>query len=156
MVVNGSELYKFLDTIFLAHAFRRKKDTWYFHTNECICFFHTAKSPYSGQFDHVMGCFVKKVYGSEEEFPKFNKANLKSSLRMLTDEDFVQKTFDLEDAPFKDMQREARLKDLIEQYAIPFLLGVSTEEGIRKSVKTMTGLVKRVDLKTRKALGIEA
>lgn len=145
-----------MDTIFLAHAFRRKKDTWYFHTNECICFFHTAKSPYSGQFDHVMGCFVKKVYGSGEEFPKFNKANLKFSLRSLTDEDFVQETLDMENSSFKDMQRETRLKDLVEKYAIPFLLGVSTEEGIRKSVKQAAGLVKRVDLKTRKALGIEA
>jgi hypothetical protein len=111
----GKVQNKYLDPIFEAEGFQRKKDTWYWHTDECICFFLTKKSPYGFQFDHVMGCFVKRVYGSDQEFPPFNKANIKYSLREMKDREWVQQTFDLSDNSFKNDEREsprlAALKD---------------------------------------------
>jgi hypothetical protein len=155
MLANGSALYKYLDPIFEAEGFQRKKDTWYWHTEECICFFLTKKSPYGSQFDDVMGCFVKRVYGSDQEFPPFNKANLKFTLGDMKDQDWVKQTFDLSDTSFKKDERESRLRELMEKYAIPFLKGISTEEGIRKTVKKIKDLKYNLDGNTREMLGIK-
>jgi hypothetical protein len=102
-----------------------------------------------------MGCFVKRVYLENESFPKFNLASVKYGLTNITDRKFVRKAFNLEDQTFKDDEREVQLKGLIENFAIPFLLEISTEDGIREAVKKYDDLKYMIDLDTKAALAME-
>jgi hypothetical protein len=43
MISKGKELYRFIDTIMIPHGYVRKKDTWYLHSEECICFLSVGK-----------------------------------------------------------------------------------------------------------------
>jgi len=154
MLANGAELYKFLDGLFYPHGFVRKKDTWYLNSNECIVFFHTSKSPFSGHYDHVMGCFYKKVYTDSNNFPKYYKSNLKQGIDNFVEKKKVKMALDMEDNSFKGQEREELLKNLVEVYVIPFLIEISTEEGIRKAVEKKPTLKHYMDAETKDALSI--
>src|SRR2546421_6897983 len=105
MISNSSELYEFLDRLFEAKGFIRKKDTYYLDAPESICFFSIGKSELGGKFDHVMGCFLKSVLKEGEKFPKYNKSHLKFSLRGLADPELVKRAFDFEHSTFKGKER---------------------------------------------------
>lgn len=155
MISNGRELYDFIDKIIKPLGFIRKKNTWYLHTSDCICFLVIEKSPYGGYYEDLLGCFLKEIYDEWDEFPKYYKNNLKYGISDLTKEEIVRKAFDLEKEKFDDDEREMLIKDLIENYAILFLNDVSTKEGIKHAVQKYKGLKNRMDLKIKKALSIE-
>ncbi len=134
MLANGKDLYSFLDALFKPYGFKRKKDTYYLHSPETICFFSIGKSQFGGNFEHVMGCFLREIHPDIEEFPKYNKSDLKFSLRELADTELVKNVFDFEKRSFNDTQRETKIEELIINYAIPFLQDVSTVNGIRDSL----------------------
>ena len=67
MLNNSKELYIFLDELFMPHGFFRKKDTYYFSSDECICFFSIGKSSLGGHYDHVMGCFLKELMKQKKD-----------------------------------------------------------------------------------------
>ena len=141
MLNNTKELYIFLDKIFVAHGFCRKKDTFYFSTDECICFFTIVKSSLSGHYDHVMGCFFKEIMIDKDDFPKYYKNHLKFSLTHLANRNIVKQVFDFENHSYKYDEREKIIKKLIEEKALPFLKDISTKEGILKAVDKYKDLV---------------
>jgi hypothetical protein len=141
MLNNTKELYSFLDKLFLAHGFCRKKDTYYFSTDECICFFSIGKSSLGGHYDHVMGCFLKEIMIDKDDFPQYYKSHLKFSLRNLANRNTVKQVFDFENHSYKNDEREKIIKRFIEEKALPFLKDVSTKEGILKAVEKYKDLV---------------
>ena len=135
MLNNSKELYIFLDKLFFPQGFCRKKDTYYFTTDECICFFSIGKSSLGGHYDHVMGCFLKKLMINEDNFPKYNMNHLKFSLRELANRKIVKQVFDFENHEYKNDEREKVIKNLIEKKALPFLKEISTQKGILDAVE---------------------
>ena len=156
MISNGSALFELIDNILKPLGYVKKKDTWYLHAADCICYFNSEKSIYGGgEYGHVMGCFLKEIYEGNDEFPKYYEDNLRYSLSDMMNRDLVQKAFDLECRDFANNERELIITDLIENYAVPFLNDISTKAGIINAVKKYKGLNKRMDLKIKKALAME-
>lgn len=147
MIVNGSQLYKALDRLLLPNGFVKRGDTYYYCTSECICFFSIGKSPYGGQYDHVMGCFLKKINEEKGPFPKFNKSHLQYSLREMTDKELVKNVFDLEANIYNGNERELLIADLLMNYVIPFIKDVGSEKGIKIAINKYSGLKNRVKAK---------
>jgi hypothetical protein len=137
MINNGKELLNLLDGIYKSHGFIKKKDAWYLHTKECICFFSIGKSPFGGHYDHVMGAFLKEIddYGNDD-FPKYNLCHLKYHLGEIVKVNQIKKVFDLENKSFTGDEREAEIIRIVSKYVIPFLIDVSTIKGI-KSAKSI-------------------
>jgi len=135
MLNNTKALFDFLDKLFIPEGFYRKKDTYYFSTDECICFFSIGKSPFGGYYDHVMGCFLKVLMETKEEFPAFNKNHLKYSLRELANKNLVKQVLNFEKHTYKENEREKILERLIKSKALPFLKEVSTKKGILEAVE---------------------
>ncbi|NNV57651.1 DUF4304 domain-containing protein [Limnovirga soli] len=155
MIINQKDFYKLIDSILSPLGFIKKKETWYLHTDDCICFFAAAKSPYGGYYGHVMGCFLKEIYEGEDEFPKYYKYNLIYSISDLAQKDLVKKAFDLENNEFVKGERETIIEDLIVNYALPFLNSIKTKSGIKIAINEYTGLKYGMDLKIKNALSIE-
>jgi len=120
MLSNTKELYTFLGKLFIPHGFCRKKDTYYLSTDECICFFSIGKSSLGGNYDHMMGCFLKELMIDKDDFPKYNMNHLKFSLRELANRKIVKQVFDFENHAYKNEEREKVIKDLIEKKTLPF------------------------------------
>jgi hypothetical protein len=154
MVTNGKELYKFLDGIFLPLGYVRKKDTYYTHTAECICYFHISKSEYGGQYEDAMGTFFKPIYTDKIEFPPYYKDHLRYGLNDFVDRNLVYDVFDLENKNFERNDRENLIKEFIELYAVPFLKEISSKEGIIKAVDKYNNLKYGMVIPLREALGI--
>jgi len=149
-------LHNLIDNLLTPHGYIKKKDTWYLHTEDCICYFTCGKSPYGGgEYGHAMGCFLKEIYEDKDEFPKFYKDNLRYSLSDLVNRNLVQKAFDLECKDFVNDERELFITVSIANHAVPFLKDVSTKEGILNAVKKYKGLNYHMDLKIKKALAME-
>lgn len=156
MISNQRELYNLIDSVLKPFKFIKKKETWYRHTDDCICYFTCGKSPYGGgEYGHAMGCFLKEIYEGKDEFPKYYKDNLRYSLSDMANKDVVEKVFNLEGRNFVNNERELIITDLITNHAVPFLNDVSTKEGIINAVDKYKGLKNRMDLKIKKALSIE-
>jgi len=155
MISNRKKLYNFIDAILKPLGYRRKKDTWYLHTDDCICFLSICKSPFGGYYEDVMGCFLKEIYDEQDEFPRYYKHNLVYGIDNVAGNEIVRRAFDLEKGEFINNEREEIIKDLIENYVVPFLKDVSTKAGIINAVKKYKGLNKRMDLKIKKALSVE-
>lgn len=140
MIANSKDLYNLIDNILKPKGFVRKKDTYYLHTSECICFFSIGKSPYGGHYDHVMGCFLKAIIKVKDEFPKYYKNHLKFNIADIAGKEIVKKAFELENKEFVKDEREIVIKDLIENYVIPFLNDVSSVKGILKAIEKYENL----------------
>lgn len=145
MLNNTKELYTLLDTLFLPYGFIRMKDTYYYSTDECICFFSIGKSQLgAGRYDHVMGCFFKAIMNKKEDFPVYYKNHLKYSLRELANMKLVKQVFDFENHTYKGNEREKIIERLIEKKAIPFLKKISTKDGILEAVDEYKDLKYRI------------
>lgn len=157
MISNQKTLFDFIDNIMKPFGFIKKKDTWYQHTNECICFLCVGKSPYGGYYGEVLGCFLKEINQEKEEYPKYYKCNLKYGISdIIENKDLIKKVFNLENNDFEnENEREIILKDLFENYALPFLKDISTKEGIKIALKKYKGLIIWMDVEMKKALSIE-
>lgn len=145
MIANGKDLYNLIDSLLKPHNYVRKKDTWYLHTTECICFLSIVKSKFSGAYDHVMGCFLKELYKGKEEFPKYFKNHLKFGIDNFVDKEQVKRVFDLENTEFTGNEREEIIRGYIEKYVIPFLNDVSSKHNIKKAVEKYKDLIYWLD-----------
>jgi len=156
MINNQKDLYDFIDKIMKPNGFVKKKDTWYFHSDECITFLCIGKSPYGGYYGEVLGCFLKEIYIDKEAFPKYHKCNLKYGIaKIISNKDLIKKVFDLENNEFKVNEREVILKELIENYALPFLKDISTKDCIKIALHKYRGLTTWMDAEMKKALSVE-
>ena len=144
MINNGNELISYIDSNILPHGFVRKKDTYYRHTEECICFFHIEKSTFGGRYDNSIGCFLKEINDVKEKYPAYYKCNLKYSLRQLFDKKIVHEAFDLENKMYTNHQREDLLENFIKG-AVIFLDDISTKAGISKAMLKYEDLVHYMD-----------
>lgn len=144
MLNNTKELYIFLDKLFIPHGYCRKKDTYYFSTIDCICFFSIGKSSLGGHYDHLMGCFLKELMIDKDNFPKYNMNHLKFSLRELANRKIVKEVFDFENYMYKNDEREKIIERLIEKKALPFLKEISTKSGILNAVNKYKDLKYRM------------
>lgn len=155
MISNKKELYDCLDGIFCSLGYVRKRSTWYFLTEECICFFVIEKSDYSGSFGDAFGCFVKELpISSDKEFPEYYKSHLRIGLSFFVDKETVDKIFDLENQEFKKDERETVIHDLVAKHALPFLRKISTKQGIRDVNEKYPQLKYYMYASLREAIGI--
>ena len=136
-------------------ALLKKKDAWYKHTEDCICFFTIGKSPYGGYFEDAFGFFLKKLNKTGEEYPVFYKCDLKISLEVLADRDLVKRVFDLENLEFANTEREFILTELFELYVIPFLNEVSSKDGIKSAMTKYQDLIYYLNGEARKCLKLK-
>jgi Domain of unknown function (DUF4304) len=155
MIVNGKQLYDFIDGLLKPHGYIKKKDTWYLRTTECICFFSIGKSPFAGRYENVMGCFVKAINKGAGEFPVYYKKNLGYGLSEFVGDEEERRLFDLENDQFKNSERELLIKRVIEKYVIPFLDDVSTEGGIKRAIKKYKNLKYDIDVDLQEYLKIK-
>jgi hypothetical protein len=135
MISTGKELYDLIDAILKPYDFKKKGYTWYLDTKECICFLTIIKSPFAGRYEDVFGCFVKAINPKLDKYPKFNMNNLAYNLHEFIGKEQERKIFDLEDTSYKGAEREEEIKSIIETYIIPFLIELSTENGIKKALQ---------------------
>ena len=156
MIVNQKQLFDLIDKILKPHNYIRKRETWYLHTPECICFFTISKSLDGGSYGEAFGCFLKevKVLTHNLEFPDYTKSHLRISISFFVDKEIVEKAFDLENHEFKNNEREEAIKHMIEQYVLPFLEGISSKEGLKKSIVKYPGLKNYMKLTLKEALQI--
>lgn len=153
MINDKKELFKLLDKIFKRHGYVKKNDTWYRHTDECICFFSIGKSRLDGHYEHILGGFLKEL-GVTEEFPKYYKCHLRYALDYFLSKERVRQIFDLKDASFKNDERDQAITDLIENHAIPFLQDISTKSGIKGALEKYKSLSFMTNISLKAALGV--
>jgi hypothetical protein len=134
MIINGNELFKFVNGILEPEGFLRKKDIWYCFTPECICYFGLRKSEFGGFYDAGIGCFLKEIYTEKDEYPKPGKRHLFYPLEDFVGRDLLRNTFDLENQEFSNDERELLIADLLNKYVIPFLSEISTKDGIKRAM----------------------
>lgn len=130
MIYSGKQLFALLDSILKREGFKRKNDTYYLNTKDCICFFTINKSRYHDKdfYDHVMGCFVKDLQIEKTEFPKFYTSHLKYTLDEFVKYEEVKKIFRLSNDVYKKNEREKAITDLIINFALPFLKDVGSKK----------------------------
>ena len=155
MIANEKSLFDFVDSILKKKGFVKKKNTWYWSTDECICFFSIGKSPYGGLYEDVMGCFLKELNDTGKEFPELHKSHLRYTIEELVDKDLVKSVFNLENHEFKGDEREFMIKELIEIYVIPFIEDVNTKQNIKAAIAKYSDLVYWIDTDLRKKLSIK-
>ena len=129
-----------IDTILTDNGYIRRKDMWYFHTDECICFFSFGKNDL-GRFDHVMGCFLKELMETNDLYPVYYKNHLKYSLNYFQDENVNKTVFNIEFKMYKGEEREKIIEHLIKDYAVPFLNDVSSKNGIKRAMEKYKNLI---------------
>lgn len=147
-------MFDLLGRLLIPHGFVKKKDTWYLYTPECISFISFGKSPYSGRYEHVMGCFVLAINEGINEYPKFNMNNLAYNLEDFVGREEVRRIFNLENTEFKKDEREVLIGGMIEKLAIPFLKEISSIAGIRGALKKHEDLQYHMKAELREYLGI--
>ncbi|MBX3254198.1 MAG: DUF4304 domain-containing protein [Chitinophagaceae bacterium] len=154
MIANQKSLYEFVDRTLKPHGFIKKKDTWYLHTKECICFLVITKSPFAGRYEDLMGAFLKEM-NTDGDFPKYEKGHLKYSFKDIIASKKVKQILDLENNQFKGEEREEAIKNILENYAIPFLQKISTKQGIINAINEYEDLIYRVRTSLKERLGIQ-
>ena len=145
MISNGKALTNFIDTILNGQGFIKKKDTWYKHTEDCICFFTIGKSPYGGYYDHAFGFFLKDINDSGTKYPAFYRCNLKIGLEFFADNELVKRVLNLENLEFKNSEREFLITEMFDLYIIPFLNDVDSKAGVKSAVKKYDDLIYYLD-----------
>lgn len=141
MISNGKALIDFIDAILNKHGFVKKKDTWYKHTEDCICFFTMGKSPYGGYYDHAFGFFLKDINKTGKEFPIFYKCDLKINLQFFADYELVKRVLNLENREFKAVEREFLITEMFDLYVIPFLNDVGSKDGVKAAMNKYNNLI---------------
>ena len=155
MISNGKELLNLIDTLLSKEGYIKKKDTWYKHTDECICFFSIGKSPYSGYYDHAFGFFLKDLNTTGHEYPAYYKCDLKIGLEFLADKELVRRVLDIENREFKNTEREFIISELFELYVVPFLTDVSSKESIKLAMSKYENLIHHLNMDARKRLKLK-
>ena len=145
MIANKKDLFGIVNSILKPQGYIKKGDTWYLHTEECICFFVLEKSPFAGRYEDLMGCFVKKIFQSTDKFPPYYKKNLGYNLDQFIGKDKARNMFDLENQKYSNDKRELEIKEVLVSFILPFLKDVSSEKGILKSIKKYKDLEYYVD-----------
>lgn len=145
MIANKKNLYDIVDSILKPQGYINKKDCWYLHTEECICFFLLEKSPFAGRYEDLMGCFVKNIFESTDKFPKYYKKNLGYALEFFIGKDRARDLFDLESENCSKEEREAEIKSVLINYVLTFLNDVSSEKRILSSIKKYKDLIYYID-----------
>lgn len=134
-------------------GFTKKGNTWYLDTGECICFFYLGKN-YLGEIDHLMGCFLKEIMEEKSKFPKYHSCHLRYVLDFFDKSGDTQNTIlNLKNRDF-DLKREEKFDNLMINYAIPFLLLISSKTGIKKAVKKYPKTKLYMFIPIKKAIGI--
>jgi len=141
MLHTTEDFMNFIDHLLQPVGFVKKKDTWYFRTNECLCFISIGKSPYGNYYDHVMGGFLEEINNTKNKFPPYYKADLKYSLGKMADKNTVKRAFDLDDNSFQANEREFLIEKLIKEYAVPFIQDISSKQGMRTALSKYDGLI---------------
>lgn len=152
MISNKKDFENIIDSLLKPYGFKKKGDTWYLETEECICFFSFGKSDL-GKLEHVMGSFLKEIMQEKTSYPKYYDAHLKYSLNFFDDINIDKTIFRIENKVY-EASREESLKHLIAHHAIPFLIDVSTKEGIKRAVYKYPELKYWMLVCLKKALGI--
>ncbi len=135
MINNASELNSLIDEILKKVGFHKNKNTWYFYSYECICFFTIEKAPHgSGYFGHLLGCFLRELRNDLEEFPKYYEKDLGYNLSEIIGKEIPKNAFDLLNNKFISNERELVITELFENYIIVFLKEVSSKEGIKEAI----------------------
>jgi len=157
MISNANELSNCVDVILRPKGYVKKKETWYKFTSECICFFVLKKSPFSGQFENLLGCVLKEINEDSKEFPEYFKNHLSFELEHLAGKELVENAFSLEYRGFSGDRREEIIRYLIEDYVVPFLSEIGSKEGIKQAFSKYSSLKyrMRVNLKNALALPVE-
>jgi hypothetical protein len=156
MIANAKELYKYIDGILKPAGYVRKKETYYLHTEDCICYFVVLKSDYGGKYGTSMGCFYKKLLKGSNDYPPYYQDNLRMSLSALAGKDLVRKVLDLEGNEFIKSERETKIAFLVEKYVIPFIGEIGTRAGIVRAIGKYEGdrYQLMADLAIKRELGI--
>jgi hypothetical protein len=152
MISNKKDFENIIDSLLKPHGFKKKGDTWYLETEDCICFFSFGKSDL-GKLEHVMGSFLKEMMNEKTSYPKYYNSHLKYSLNFFDDLNVDKTIFRIENKAYDEV-REERLKFLMDNYAIPFLKDVSTKGGIKKAINKYPKLKYWMFVPIKKALGI--
>jgi hypothetical protein len=155
MIANGKALFDLIDAILKKEGFIKRKDTWYKHTDDCICFFTIGKSPYGGYYDHAFGFFLKDLNTTGQDFPVFYKCDLKISLEVLADKDLVKRVLNLENQQFANTEREFVINELFELYIVPFLNHVSSKDNIKSAMRKYEDLIYYLNGDARKHMKLK-
>lgn len=153
MINSVKDFQDIVNSLLMPLGFVKKKNTWYFETDDCICFFYLGTSRSVG-IGEMMGCFLKEIMEVEEKFPLCSGAHLRYSLEYYENPEFDSTILRL-DKPVFDAVREDELKRAIVNFAIPFLDAISTREGITETAKKIPRLKHYMFGDFRKALGIK-
>jgi hypothetical protein len=145
MIANQKDLFEVVDFVLKPVGYTRKAETWYFHSAECIVFLSLGKSPFAGRYENLLGCFVKKIYKEETQFPKYYKKNLGYSIEEFIGQEKVRKVFDLENKSYQANEREKEIEEILRKYVIPFLNAVSRINGIIAAIKKYKNLRYYID-----------
>ena len=155
MISNGKELLNLIDTLLSKEGYIKKKDTWYKHTDECICFFSIGKSPYGGYYDHAFGFSLKGLNTTGQEYPAYYKCHLKIGLEFFADKELVRRVLDIENGEFKNTEREFIISELFQLYLLPFLNEVSSQESIKLAMSKYDNLIHYLNMDARKLLKLK-
>lgn len=150
------ELFKkIVYSVMKENGFRRKGNSWYKTTEECIVLLNLQHSMWSSYYFVNLACFLRKQDESIS-YPQEHRCPIRSRIPRFgaNEEDYDQIT-DLEN-DMTNSEREKSIMNLLNNYCIPTLNELSSIEGIKRIFEENCNLHIRIHGKLAlTSLGIE-
>lgn len=152
--MDKKELEAILDRELRASGFKKKGSTWYSANSLGVLLFNLQKSQWGNQY--YINLASAPIEIPIEGLPRPKHHNCPVDTRLTGPyphlEQKLKNVLDLEDTSINDMDRAASLRELVNDYAVPFLRKVDGLTNIKRSIDDGTHPQAYVTRKVRDAL----
>ena len=125
---------KVVDKELKSQGFIKKGNSWYSSTNECIVLLNLQHSNFSS-FYYINLCSFLRKRNYDEKYPKETECHIRTRVpNSGEDGENYLEILDLTTL-VSDEKRELLLIDMIHKYCLPYLLKLSSIEGIKELYK---------------------
>jgi hypothetical protein len=119
-------LINYVNNIFKNYQLKRKNNTWYYYTNECITVFNLQKSKFGENYYFLnFGIFIK-IFDENMVMPKEYKCHLRFRIK----ENDCYEYFNTEN-DMDDKEREEGIENTIKEIIMEKIYKLSTITGIK-------------------------
>jgi hypothetical protein len=130
MTAEQRQLDMALAGVLKPRGFTKRKSSWYYITNECVCLLNVQKSNFSARIYINLGVSVKAIMSTD--FPQEHQCNIVSRLSgLVADRQAFEQACNFEDTGVSP-DKLKHILGAIETVGVPFLEQLGTVDGIRE------------------------
>lgn len=136
IIVDKSELAATLDKELRAAGFKKTGSTWYSSNILGVLLFNLQRSQWGNQYYINLASAPVEIPIEGLPKPKHYKCPVNTRLSALYShlEQKLKNVFDLEDVSINDTDRTASIREIVNDYAVPFLRKMDGLSNIRRSI----------------------